>query len=285
MIKAFCPGHITGFFSPVITNDPLTTGSLGSGIRLNKGATVTIEGRASNRKTRITIDGEDGANAEITKHVVNALGPDKSFDITIENELPLSQGFGMSAAGAIALGLCIASLKDMDEYEAYKTAHVAEVEHKGGLGDVAGIMGGMQTIRVKAGMPPYGRTVDTGIEMKFSIVILGPPIDTGSVLSDPAIMNKIRTVGAECVNDYVTKPSEKRFYELSSQFSNNIGIESKKVKRALSELRKEHTASMCMLGNSIFTNAEEDEVHEILGDVHVIECASGKNAASVTRKA
>ena len=286
MIKAFCPGHITGFFAPVITDDALTTGSIGAGIRLSKGVTVTIEGRASNRKTRITMDGEDRTDAKITEHVVNALGPDKTFDITIENELPLSQGMGMSAAGAIALGLCITMLKGMNEEEAYKAAHIAEVVNGGGLGDVAGILGGKQTIRLKAGMPPYGRTVDTGLDIKLSVVVLGPELETGNVLSDRGAMKKITASGTECVNRYVSGPSEKLFYELSSQFSKNIGLESKKVKRALSVLRENgHMASMCMLGNSIFTNADEDQVCEVLGDVNVIQCASSDLLPSATRRA
>jgi len=284
MIKAFCPGHITCFFAPVITGDPMTTGSIGAGIRLDKGVTVTIEGRASNRKTRITMDGEE-CRPKISEHVINALGPDKTFDVTIENDLPVSQGLGMSAAGAIALGLCIASLKGLDEHEAHKAAHIAEVENGGGLGDVAGILGGKQPVRVKAGVPPFGRTIDTDIGMNMSVIVLGQKMETANILSDPAAMRRISEAGTECVNRYIEGPSERRLYELSSEFSRNIGLESKKVKRALSELRKEHMASMCMLGNSIFTDADEDSVREILGDVTVIPCVSGSVRPSATRKA
>ncbi|PKL59968.1 MAG: sugar kinase, partial [Methanomicrobiales archaeon HGW-Methanomicrobiales-4] len=31
-VTAFCPGHISGFFRPIITNDPATSGSCGGGI-------------------------------------------------------------------------------------------------------------------------------------------------------------------------------------------------------------------------------------------------------------
>jgi pantoate kinase len=56
MSKAFCPGHITCFFHPVRTDDVLTTGSRGAGIRLSKGAFVTLEER-SDPKVEITMDG------------------------------------------------------------------------------------------------------------------------------------------------------------------------------------------------------------------------------------
>ena len=283
MIKAFCPGHVSCFFAPVITGDAVTTGSIGAGIRLDRGVTVTIEGRGGNRRTRVTMDGEN-CHAKVTEHVAASLGPDKSFDIVIENALPVSQGMGMSAAGAIALGLCITSLKGLDEHEAYKAAHIAEVENGGGLGDVAGILGGRQPIRVKAGIQPYGRTVDTGIDMKLSLVTLGPKMDTRNILSDPAAMAKISRSGESCVDRYIERPSEKMLYELSSEFSRSVGLETKGVKHALSDLRGNgYGASMCMLGNSIFTNAEEDEVRDVLGDVRVIQCSSGAEGPRLIR--
>ncbi|MDR0198414.1 MAG: pantothenate kinase [Methanomassiliicoccaceae archaeon] len=282
MSKAFCPGHVTAFFAPVITNDVLTTGSLGTGIRLNKGVTVTAEERKG-PKTRVTMDGEK-CKAKITERVAEILAPGIGFDIVTENELPVSQGMGMSAAGAVAAGLCIASLKGIDEYDAYIAAHTAEVENGGGLGDVAGILGGRQPIRVRAGVQPFGRTVDTGMEIKVSLIVLGPPMDTGNILSNAGTMNRISNIGTDCVLRYLGEPTERPLYELSSEFSGRIGLESKKVKRALSELRKEHTASMCMLGNSIFTSADEDEVRDILGDVRVFQCASG-DTGPIIRKA
>jgi pantoate kinase len=79
--------------------------------------------------------------------------------------------------------------------------------------------------------------------------------------------------------------SEKRLYELSSKFSEAIGLETKDIADALSKLRKKgHMASMCMLGNSIFTNADEKEVHDMLGNVDLISCVSGISGPSVTHK-
>ncbi|MDR0335343.1 MAG: pantothenate kinase [Methanomassiliicoccaceae archaeon] len=283
MIKAFCPGHITCFFAPVITDDVMTTGSVGAGIRLNKGVTVTIEGRASNRRTRITMDGES-CQPKISEHVAGALGPDKNFDITIENDLPISQGLGMSAAGALALALCITSLKNLDEHDAHRAAHIAEIENGGGLGDVAGIIGGRQPVRIKAGLPPFGRTIDTGLDMRMSVIVLGPRMDTGNILADPEAMRKVSEAGVGCVNRYIAAPSERALYDLSAEFSRSVGLESKKVRRALSDLRIEHMASMCMLGNSIFTDAEEDQIRDMLGDVDVISCASGSTGPAVIRK-
>jgi pantoate kinase len=98
-------------------------------------------------------------------------------------------------------------------------------------------------------------------------------------------MTKISSAGERCVSELLSNRSEKRLYELSSEFSKAIGLETKDIADALSKLRKEgHAASMCMLGNSIFTNAAEEEIFKTLGNVPVISCASG-NEGPIIRKA
>jgi pantoate kinase len=284
MTKAFCPGHITCFFSPVITNDILTTGSVGAGIRLNKGAVVTVEER-SGRRVRITMDGREH-DAKISLSVITAMAPGRGFDVTVENELPVSQGMGMSAAGAVAAGLCISSLTGADEYDAYKAAHIAEAEHGGGLGDVAGIIGGAQPIRVKAGLPPFGRVIDSRIKMKMTVAVLGPKMETGSILSDEKKMAMISAAGTQCVNEFVNSQTEKMLYMLSSKFSESVLLGSNEIRAVLSLLRRDHRASMCMLGNSIFTDADEKHVREMLGnDVVTISCSTGNEGPRLIRKA
>jgi len=284
MTKAFCPGHITCFFSPVISSDVLTSGSLGAGIRLDKGTNVTLEER-SDPRIMITMDGE-ACDAPVTRRVIEMMAPGRGFDVTIENELPVSQGFGMSAAGAVAVGLCISAVTGADIFDAYKAAHTAELQTGSGMGDVAGIMGGRQPVRVKAGLPPFGKVVDTGIEMKISVAVLGPPLRTGSVLGDKGKMSSIEQNGERCVREYMNDHSESSLYRISSSFSELIGLETADVKRALSSIREHNSASMCMLGNSIFTDAGKDVLQEILGnDAEVTECVSSADGPRIIRKA
>ena len=250
----------------------MTSGSLGAGIRLNKGVTVTLEERSGNIIKTI-MDGRV-CNAEVSRRVIEMMAPGRGFDVTIENELPVSQGFGMSAAGAVAVGLCVSSITGSDEFSAYRAAHIAELEKGGGLGDVAGIMGGRQPVRVKAGIPPFGRVIDTGIAMRISVAVLGPSMVTGNVLSDRNIMKRIQQAGERCLKEYVNDASESSLYRISSSFSEAIGLETDAVRNALSLLRKDHKASMCMLGNSIFTDAGKGEVQEMLRNADVTECIS-----------
>ncbi|MCL2786255.1 MAG: pantothenate kinase [Methanomassiliicoccaceae archaeon] len=283
MIKAFCPGHISCFFSPVRTADVMTTGSLGAGIRLDKGTFVTVEER-SDRKLVITMDGVV-VDARITERTIRSLSPDRGFDVTIENQLPVSQGMGMSAAGAIAAGLCVSLVEGMSEYDAYRAAHIAEVSLGGGLGDVAGIMGGRQPIRVSAGIPPFGRTIDSMLSMNVTVAMTGPGRDTGTVLSDTCIMNKITEEGARCVSEYLNERTERSLYELSSRFSGSAGLETDNIRDALTILRKDHRASVCMLGGSIFTDASEDSVRSLLGDVEAISCSSSAEGPRIIHRA
>jgi len=283
MTKAFSPGHITCFFSPVRTDDIMTTGSVGAGIRLNKGTFVTLEERRDEKIVTIM----DGTvyDARISEHVIRSMAPGRGFDVIIENELPVSQGMGMSAAGAIAAGLCVSSITGMSEHEAYRAAHISEIVNGGGLGDVAGITGGRQPIRVRAGIPPYGLVTDSELELDVTVAVLGPRMDTSSILSDRIAMSGISSAGASCVNEYINARTEDALYELSSGFSASAGLETSGMKDVLSSLRKDHKASMCMLGNSIFTNADEDKVRSIVGDAEVFTCHSSAEGPKVIRRA
>ncbi|MDR0309329.1 MAG: pantothenate kinase, partial [Candidatus Methanoplasma sp.] len=99
MTSAFCPSHTTCFFRPVHSDNILKKGSRGVGIRLGAGTTVHMYERTGS--TKITIGGK-ADDARITRHVLEHMAPDRSFETDVECGLPLGQGFGMSASGAVA---------------------------------------------------------------------------------------------------------------------------------------------------------------------------------------
>ena len=67
MISSFCPGHVSCVFQPITSFDAMATGSRGIGIRLNKGATATVEER-DDGVVNIYLDGTQ-AIAHITRMV------------------------------------------------------------------------------------------------------------------------------------------------------------------------------------------------------------------------
>lgn len=285
MITAFCPGHITCFFHPVRSYDPLSVGSRGVGIKLAKGTSVTIEERSDDRIVTI-MDGQE-ADCPITRCAIWNVDPDRGYDVTIENDLPVGQGFGMSASGAIAAALCACENSGKDESLAYRAAHLAEIIGGGGLGDVSGIMGNAYVpIRTVAGLPPIGKVVNSGLNINVTVAVLGDPLNTGDTLSNKETAKRIQDIGSESVTKFLAGPSVSALYSLSEYFSRSIGLETPAISDALSRLREEGHAGMCMLGHSIFTDLSPRRTREILGeDVLIESCRSTDAMPKITRRA
>ena len=284
MTSAFCPGHITCFFHPVRTDDVRTTGSRGAGIRLSLGAHVTVEERTDPR-IEIVMDGSP-SDAKVTRYVLDELCPGRGFDVTIENDLPVGQGFGMSAAGAIAVAMCLCRIADRDLDDAYLAAHKAEVAGSGGLGDVAAIQcAGKQPVRLVPGVAPFGKVVDTGVDLgDLTLAVTGKKLNTGTVINDPEMQRRMNEIGSRMVDDYHAQPSAERLFAFSREFSSSMGLESDDVKNALDKLCGKGMAGMCMLGHSIFTTLPQDVVEDCLGDVPIFKAKASDKPAIIQRE-
>jgi len=154
---AFAPGHVSAFFEPIYSGSDLDrSGSRGAGIALSLGAIsqVTVE-PAPQSTIAVQINGKP-SDAPVTKMALSYLLGDTPFAITVNTmlDLPVSQGFGMSAAGALSSTIALADLLNLPRENAVKAAHYAEILSHTGLGDViASDFGGIE-IRQQAGLPP-----------------------------------------------------------------------------------------------------------------------------------
>lgn len=284
MISAFCPGHITCFFRPVYNEDILKRGSKGAGIRTSAGTIVGMEEISG--RTRIYLNSKE-SDAKITRRVLEKIAPGRNFEISAECQLPMGQGFGMSASGAIAAGLCAAAIADRDRQDAFTAAHIAEIECGGGLGDVAALMhGGDVPIRLKEGIPPYGSVTDPGIVFdELTIVVLGPKLSTADVLSDKIRTQRICEAGDQAVSAFQKDASKDGLFSISDIFSKGSGVMGDQVQNVIAKLWDNGIrASMCMLGNSIFTDSPKKDVVDVLGDVDVIETSSTNRLPDIIRK-
>lgn len=287
MIRAFCPGHVSCVFQPFSSLNPLSTGSRGLGIRLDLGSSVSVEPRDDD-VLNVVMDGKE-VEAEVTCHAVRLLSPLKGYDISIDNDLPVSQGFGMSAAGATATSVCIAHLEGKTRQQAFEAAHIAEVKKGGGLGDVPAIVGGSRfPVRTIPGLPPYGRVEQMMTSRSpLTVFTIGPPVKTTSVLSDVDAIRRIRAASESSMEEFIQNPSVDMLFKASNDFSESAELETPAIKRVLDKLRLNgFKAGMCMLGNSVFTDASRKDVYSMFGRGHVraYECLPTNREIKITQK-
>ena len=213
--------------------------------------------------------------------------PGRGFELTVRNGAPTGQGFGMSAAGAVAAALCAAELKGETMQAAYVSAHIAELIGGGGLGDVSAITCPAHVpVRVRPGLPPDGEVRGTGIKLpKLALAVLGPKMNTGKILVNPANYARIAAAGISCLEAFSADESGENLFRQSNAFSSATGIEAPEVSSAVAELNSAGIpAAMCMLGNSIVAQCGPDELSELLGGVPAIGCSSTGALPHITRR-
>ncbi len=254
--SAFCPGHITAFFEVVDDPEPFKKGSRGAGLCTTLGVRTKVKARLG-RKQRIRIFlNREEVSAPTTERVVERLVGGAAFEVVVKSDvqLPVSQGFGMSAAGALSAGLAVNDALDLGlpQSRVVAIAHAAEVDAKTGLGDVVPTSLGGMDLRVEPGAPPHGVVRRFPVDAELLLAVLGPPLPTRAVLSDAAKTKVISEVGRRCVQEFSHAPKLDTLFELGRQFAVETGLAQGKVRDALEGSAPYGKASMSMLGNAVF---------------------------------
>ncbi len=274
--SAFCPGHITGFFEICENKDLLSTGSRGAGLCLTLGATSRVNIEGSQRQSiHVTIEGHI-SRAEVTKTALRFLLGKQKAEVQVKTtlDLPQSQGFGMSAAGALSASIAAAHLLGRSRQEAFEAAHIAEIVNRCGLGDVSALHKAGITIREKAGLPPKGRVLRIPGCPEVVLCVLGGRLLTRSVLTDLEKKRAINASGSRKVDRIVKNPSLQELFRLSSEFAFETGLASRKTREVIGAASKLGMASMSMLGNSVFAVGDTKGMCRVLsdyGDVRVCQ--------------
>ncbi|MCI4373479.1 MAG: hypothetical protein L3K02_07560 [Thermoplasmata archaeon] len=251
---AFAPAHVTGFFAPDLRAcDPRGRGSIGAGLVLELGVTAfaVLE---PGRTTRVTVEGDVSGPLPISLEAARGLVPPGSGRVRVHltHQMPVGQGFGMSAAGALSTALAVAGLFGIPRQRAVEVAHLAELFGGGGLGGVAAILGGGLEYRIRAGVPPAGRVVHRSFPSRILIGVVGRPLASPRVLADPHVLRRI--TGA--ANDILpTKPelTSTQFLEKSERFTDRVRLTSPALTRTLRAIRTEGGwAAQAMFGRSFF---------------------------------
>ncbi len=253
--SAFAPAHVTGIFRPASRGrDPRERGSLGAGIVLELGVRATAELRPSDRPRRI-VTSDLGRPLPISEDVARRLFSDRigTLRVRLTHELPVGQGFGMSAAGAAATALAVAPLVGASRARAFEIAHLADLFGGGGLGGVAAIAGGGGLeFRERPGVPPWGRVRHRALEGTVLVGVVGRPIPSPRVLTSASALRRIdRASGA--LDGLLRRPTSTGFFAASETFTDRAGLSPPSLTRLLRALRRRDAwAAQAMFGRTFF---------------------------------
>ncbi len=258
--KAFCPAHITGFFSLPLDNERMgdQEGSRGAGFSVELGAKAEVD--LGEDGWSILVNGEPTSFMVVEKTVYKFA---EGGTIKIETDLPFSQGFGMSGACALASGTAVLEALGDDLDQALSAAHRAEMFCRTGMGDVLAQYHGGFEIRVKGGLPPYGEIKVSELEKEVVLAIAGAPLSTPDILRDPFMAGWINAVGEDIMDEFLPEDGFERFLELSLKFTEETEFPKEGVKSALEIGSKAGKGSMAMIGNSVFFVGDTEELKNI----------------------
>src|SRR5206468_12805142 len=179
-----------------------------------------------------------------------------------EPTLPVSQGFGVSAAAALSTALALDDALGMKTTrdELVAIAHETEVECGTGLGDVVpASMGGMD-VRLKPGAPGHAEVRKFPVEADLLLAVIGPELPTKAVLHDPKKVAAINRVGGALVDEFSRDPTLERLFELGARFAERSGLADKRVLEVIRASRMFGRAMMAMLGNSVVATGSREQL-------------------------
>ncbi|MHB1434772.1 MAG: GHMP family kinase ATP-binding protein [Thermoplasmata archaeon] len=235
----WAPGHVTGIFVPAAeSRDPRGRGSIGGGIVLDSGARAVARWTPDAR-ARLRVVDDSGLPLPISQEVAERLRGARtgSLEVVLTHDLPIGQGFGMSAAGALATALAVGRLLGIERSRAIEVAHLADLFGGGGLGGVAAILGGGVEFRIRPGIPPWGRIVHCPWPGPVWIGWAGPPIPSPSALADRRLRRRIMEA-AQGLPSLLKDPDPRRLLAASERFTDALALSQGALSRRIIRLRK-----------------------------------------------
>ncbi len=265
------PLHITGFWVPYYTSDPITTGSLGVGLTLEP----SVKSKNFNEKTLKLNSVEVGQDL---KQVMESLTGVKDLGASVESPVGLGQGFGLSAALSITLATSALIKKKIPITlkNVGVLAHITEVTLRTGLGDViAELIGGGLVVRLKPGPPGVGEVDVLPINEDLAVCagLVGRSLTTPDMLKIYA--SKIRKYGLESYMKFLKNPSLDTFIEQAHEFSVKTGMLESALKERVDNLLRTLLSKGVVLGYFVKKNTIAvltqvnyvNEVYEVLKKV------------------
>lgn len=255
--KAFAPGNVSCVFKIVPHDDPAKMHSLGMGFTVSEGVTAVVT-RAD--ETRVTFNGESFEFPTV-RSVVGALTT-SPVDVTLASELPLSGGFGLSGASALATAFAVNELLELEHTEAELglVAHVAEVKNLTGLGDVGGQFHGGCLVKLVTG-DPLG-AIPLPVPEQPVYYRYFSPIHTKEIIGHPERRERINAAADEALATLARLKSAREsdfnaYIAVARAFAESSGLlTDRTVRDTIAGIERDGGhASMIMLGNAVFSSS------------------------------
>lgn len=220
---------------------PLKRGSTGVGFCLKRGVKTTVTYSKRENNLAIFINNKKVSDAAVSQIVVNhfiniATKKYPNLDLqdffshlTIKHKifLPLSSGFGTSAAGALSLAFALNKMLclNLPKVELAQITHLCELEAKTGLGTVAGTAKGGMEYRESSGAPGVASILDINYpkKLKAHIFYYGS-FPTPLALSDKALKEQIKKAGNKAIDIFKSNPNWQEAQKLSTIFTKESGL-------------------------------------------------------------
>jgi pantoate kinase len=170
--RGHCGAHLSLVFTiEDLDKEPLSQGSRGAGLCLEDGVEAIAIGEVGEGGLSVKFihgDHDKTLYDEVLKTLEKEISMVGDFDweLNIKMKLPTSQGFGMSASGAVASAIAFQRAIGIPHEEcirrSFKIAHLVERSRSSGLGDTTALSSGGVERRLHPGSPYYGDLLDSG---------------------------------------------------------------------------------------------------------------------------
>ena len=276
-VCVWVPCHITCFFEIREHDNPLETGSRGAGFNLDVGVRTVVRLR---RSSEVEVSGGNEVSRSVVERMLSGLGVKAHAELEHDEPVPMGVGYGVS--GATALGAAIATSvalgNVMTVSQAGAVAHVVEVEHMTGLGDVIAQVHGGVEVRVKEGAPGVG-VVDKLVHepnLRLITAIL-KKIPTREVLTTKR--EAINKYGREALARLLKRPSIEVLMREAKAFAEGVGFMDGDVKRVAEEVMERGALGASVKKGVFYALTRESLVDELssliserLGGVRLVVC-------------